>query len=208
MLDLVRKNAPQHMDNPEFQKDMLESMDDALKRMAKVQARLSVFKGKMVPDIRAVELGLRLQSHIEMFARKLPGLDISLKCPQSFTTQTDPDFIFQIMENLLLNAWEAGGDGTVVRIEVAVDSVIRIDLRDNGPGIRADLLPSALFEPFRTGKPSGSGIGLWQVRQLVESLGGDIQARNGAAGGGFFSILLPYQPDTGQLQNTRAAASK
>jgi putative PEP-CTERM system histidine kinase len=194
MLDLVRINAPHHMENPVFQQDMLQSIDDALKRMAKVQTRLSALKEEMVPDIRPMELRELLRECRGRFSPKMPDLDIALECPRDFSIRTDPEFIYQIIENLLINAREAAGGETTVRIEVTVDSMIRIDLQDNGPGIQADLLPRALFEPFKTAKPNGSGIGLWQVRQLVDRLGGDIQARNIPEGGACFTLRFPNQP--------------
>ena len=55
----------------------------------------------------------------------------------------------------------------------------------------ADLLPDALFEPFKTTKPKGTGIGLWQVRRLVTSLKGTITAGNVAGGGARFVVRLP-----------------
>ena len=191
MLDLVRKNAPQHLDNPAFQQDMLQSIDDALKRMAKVQTRLSALREDMVPDIRPVELCELLRAYRDRFAEKMPELDIALECPPTLSIRTDPDFIYQILENLLINAWEAGDDETAVRIKVTANSVIRIDLQDDGRGITADLLPDALFEPFKTTKPKGTGIGLWQVRHLVTSLKGSISAENAAEGGARFVVRLP-----------------
>jgi signal transduction histidine kinase len=64
---------------------------------------------------------------------------------------------------------------------------------DNGPGIPTEMLPDSLFEPFRTGKAGGSGIGLWQVKKMVESLGGGITAANGEDGGARFEIRLPMR---------------
>lgn len=195
MLSLVRKNAPEHMDNPEFQKDILESIDDALIRMSKVQTRLSSLNREFVPGLRSVALKDLLRSCVERFAKKLPELSIQLMCPQDLHLQTDPDFISQILENLLINALESGGAGTVVRIEAGVDAMLRIDVRDNGPGIQPKLLPRSLFEPFKTAKLNGSGIGLWQARQLVELLGGNIQVRNLTEGGAGFTLSFPYRTD-------------
>jgi putative PEP-CTERM system histidine kinase len=196
MLDLVRRNAGEHINNPEFQKDMLESIDDALRRMRKMQTRLSALQGETVAQMKKVEVGQMLAASIGRLARNLPDLEVALECPSGLSMETDPDVIFQVLENLLINALEAGGKGTAVRIRVTADAMLQMDLQDNGPGILPDLLPRALFEPFKTGKANGSGIGLWQVRQLVECLGGDIQARNGSGGGALFRILLPYDVDS------------
>ncbi len=58
-----------------------------------------------------------------------------------------------------------------------------VEIIDNGPGIATELLPDILFEPFKTRKEGGSGIGLWQVKRVVTSLGGTISADNKLDGG-------------------------
>ena len=68
---------------------------------------------------------------------------------------------------------------------------VELAVVDDGPGIPAELLPDRLFGPFKTTKTNGSGIGLWQVKKLVESLGGTIQAENVEGGGARFVIRLP-----------------
>ena len=197
MLDLVRTNAPQHMDNPEFQQDMLEAIDDALKRMAKVQNRLSALKSEIVPNVQATEISSLLDSCCEHLSRKFNELKIDVKYSDRITANTGPEFLSRILENLLLNAKEAGA--TYVEVLATVNEKIEIKITDNGPGIDQDLLPWDLFEPFKTGKPNGSGIGLWQVRQLVEALGGEIQASNAPDGGALFVIVLPVENSTSNL---------
>lgn len=191
MLDLVRKNAKKHLDNPEFQQDMLVSIDDALKRMTKVQTQLSALRGEITPIIRPVQLDSLLRSFCDRFSKKLVDLHITVECPGSITVETDPEFIARILENLLINAKEAGA--AMASVVATANDTLRIEIADNGPGIMPDLLPRSLFEPFKTGKPMGSGIGLWQVRQLVAALGGDIHALNAPNGGALFVFQLPNQ---------------
>ncbi|MFZ1985540.1 MAG: XrtA/PEP-CTERM system histidine kinase PrsK [Desulfatitalea sp.] len=193
MLGLVRQNAPEHIHDPEFQQDMLASIDDALKRMTKVQTRLKTLKGEIVAVLGPLELRGFLDEAIQKLTRKLPHLHIVLHCPQPLTIQTDPEFLHHILENLLLNAFEAGSGVTAVRIEVAplAPDSIQIQLTDDGPGIPAEMLPDRLFEPFATTKEKGSGIGLWQVRRLAQSLNGTIEAGNAKEGGGCFQVRLP-----------------
>jgi putative PEP-CTERM system histidine kinase len=192
ILDLVRSNAYENMGNPDFQQDMLKSIEDALKRMQKVQDRLSSIKGKIVPVLRLVELGELLRSCTEKFLKNLSDLDVQLECPPKLLFQTDPDFLVQIIENLLINTLESGGSVVIIRIQATQHSMLRIDVLDNGPGIHGDMLPWTLFEPFKTTKPNGSGIGLWQVRQLVEILDGNIKVRNTPEGGACFTLRFKY----------------
>ena len=98
----------------------------------------------------------------------------------------------------MLNALESGGPGTLVQVSVSntTHQTIELEIIDNGPGIAAELLPDRLFGPFKTTKTNGSGIGLWQVKKLVESLGGTIEAENVEGGGARFIVRLA-KPLTG-----------
>jgi len=197
MLSLVQANAPQHIDNPEFQQDMMASIEDALKRMTKVQARLNTLKGDIEPAIRDFSARRLLQICCDATGKKLSRLKIRIECEQDFTLPTDPDFMAVIVENLFINALEAnsGGDTSVsIKIEKTDNRQAQIAFTDNGPGIATQLLPDQLFEPFITSKVNGSGIGLWQVRQLVESLNGRISAQNAEEGGARFLLFIPATP--------------
>ncbi len=194
MLALVRQNAPAHLHDPEFQQDMLAAMDDALARMGKVQQRLDLLKAEITPVWTDLPLKPFLEERCRELGRKLPGMAIELDCPPDLHITTDPTLLARILENLLLNAFEAGGDPPAVTIAVALDPAARqavLRVTDNGPGIAPDLLPDALFEPLKTTKPHGSGIGLWQARQLAQSLNGSLRAENAPGGGAAFVLRLP-----------------
>jgi signal transduction histidine kinase len=120
-------------------------------------------------------------------------MTIELDCPPDLHITTDPTLLARILENLLLNAFEAGGAPPAVTLAVAPDPATRqavLRITDNGPGIPQDLLPDALFEPLKTTKPHGSGIGLWQARQLAQSLNGSLWAENPPGGGAAFVLRL------------------
>jgi hypothetical protein len=113
--------------------------------------------------------------------------------------KSDPELLNSVVENLLLNAYEAGKgrrEGVVVRLRIGRNDAAQagVEIIDNGPGITADLLPDGLFAPFKTSKEGGSGIGLWQVKRLVTSLGGTISAGNNPGGGARFVLTLPLNP--------------
>jgi putative PEP-CTERM system histidine kinase len=193
MLSLVKENAPAHIHKPEFQQDLLGSVDDALKRMHKVQERLYTLKGEKTPVIKEVEIGRFVRDCCKKLARKLPNLTIDVQCRQNLTVHTDPEIITQILENLMLNALEAGDPGILAHVNVsnADHKTFQFEFTDSGPGIAEELLPDRLFVPFKTTKPNGIGIGLWQAKRLVEGLGGTIEAKNVDGGGAKFVVRLP-----------------
>jgi PAS domain S-box-containing protein len=114
----------------------------------------------------------------------------------------------QILSNLLANSLDACVGGSTIRIEAssAVDprdlsrQGVRITIADTGFGIPAKHLES-IFEPFfTTKKDTGTGLGLWVSRELVEKHGGSLRVRSRTSDplcGTVFSIFLPNQ---GRLQ--------
>jgi signal transduction histidine kinase len=75
----------------------------------------------------------------------------------------------------------------------------RVDVRDNGPGIRRDD-QEVIFEKFRQvgdadrGKPRGTGLGLPISRRIVEHFGGRLWVESEPGQGATFSFLLPVEP--------------
>jgi putative PEP-CTERM system histidine kinase len=196
MLSLARENARNHIRNPMFQQDLLETVDDALGRMNKVQDRLGMLKPEAMPEFQDMELCQFLKDLCGQFEKKQKVIDITLDCRIAIPLYSDPEILARIMENLVLNAMEAGGKGTEVRINAFYNENQRqavIEVTDNGPGIPQHILPDALFEPYKTTKPGGSGIGLWQVKQHMQGLNGTVSAENAAGGGARFVLRLPWE---------------
>ncbi|SFE52543.1 His Kinase A (phospho-acceptor) domain-containing protein [Sulfitobacter brevis] len=85
----------------------------------------------------------------------------------------DPVELEQVVFNLVLNALEAS-DRAKVTISTRVDGPSAVlDVSDTGPGV-PDHLKSRVFEPFVTGRPDGTGLGLALCQRLIEEMGGDI----------------------------------
>lgn len=196
MLSLVKENAPEHIHEPDFQQDMLELMDDVLRRMGRVEKRLLTLKDEIEPDLQPLELNQFLQTSCHRLETKLQSLKIDFKYSGDVLVHSDPELLFSILENLLLNAFEAQREGTIVKIRTGKESATSegfVEITDNGPGIMEAFLPDILFEPFKTDKKGGSGIGLWQAKKVLTSLRGTISADNTPQGGAQFMVKLPLE---------------
>jgi putative PEP-CTERM system histidine kinase len=194
MLSLLQANAPEHIHEAEFQQDMLKLVDDALKRMGRIEKRLGTLNDELRPEWQKFELGSFLRNNVDKLKKKIPLRGVTIDCLRETQVNSDPALFGSILENLLLNAYEAQKEGTFVHMKVEREKdaeFATVVIIDNGPGIPSNLLPDALFEPFKTSKDGGSGIGLWQVRRGVVSLGGTISADNNPTGGARFVIRLP-----------------
>ena len=103
----------------------------------------------------------------------------------------DPAKIQQVYFNLLKNALEAIHDGGAIRIEVGSDDDdVFVAFRDNGEGMDADRL-AHLFEPYRTSKEHGTGLGLMISQRIVRDHGGRIDVESAPGEGTTFTIRLP-----------------
>ena len=117
---------------------------------------------------------------------------------EPLTVMADPVRIEQVLGNLIANAAKFTPEGGLIEVESAREgghAVVRV--RDNGSGIRADMLAS-IFELFVQDEGSlartqgGLGIGLTLVKRLVELHGGSVSARSEGLGrGSAFEIRLP-----------------
>lgn len=106
----------------------------------------------------------------------------------------DETQLFQLLLNLVLNAFEAlGAQGGTVRVSTAAQgSHVVLRVADNGPGIPEEARDK-IFDPFFTTKGSGKGIGLGLaiVYQIVETHGGSITMESAAGQGTAFTVSLP-----------------
>jgi signal transduction histidine kinase len=100
--------------------------------------------------------------------------------------------IRQVISNLMVNAFEAMANGGTLHIRLAqVGSTLRITVADTGSGMHAQSR-HRIFEPFFTTKQStGTGLGLWICRQIVERYGGNIRSRSSLGHGTVFVVDLP-----------------
>lgn len=179
MLSLLQENAKEHIHEPEFQQDMLESVGDALRRMARVEERLDALKDEIIVVLEDIDLETFLEAICRKLQSKLVTMNLTLDIREKISIIGDKNLLSSIFENLLLNAFQAKEEGLEVRIVVEKENdTAIITVSDNGPGIAEELLPDGLFEPFRTSKKGGTGIGLWQVKKMVEKLDMTISAKN------------------------------
>lgn len=97
----------------------------------------------------------------------------------------------QVYFNLLKNALEAVPDGGAIDIDVSSDDNDAIvSIRDNGSGIPSDQV-AHLFEPYRTTKEKGTGLGLMISARIVRDHGGTIAAASKPGEGTCFTIRIP-----------------
>ena len=123
---------------------------------------------------------------------------LSWKVPDGLDVTTSPPRLTAMIVNLLENAAKYGGDGKV-ELKASFtkrDGLLRLEVRDHGKGI-GDVEPETLFEPFVQGQTApghgGRGVGLYLVRMLARSMGGDATIDNHPQGGCVAAVWLPQR---------------
>ena len=102
--------------------------------------------------------------------------------------------IEQIVFNIVHNAIDAASGTAGARVSVSLAAVadpVVVDVSDTGPGVPADLR-SRVFEPFVSGKPDGTGLGLALCQRLAERMGGEVVLLDGLPT--TFRVILRRQP--------------
>ena len=122
------------------------------------------------------------------------GLDCTLAFPKGFPrVYADPDKVEQVLTNLVENAVKYASPNEM-RIEGTVgEGVASVSVHDRGEGIPPADVPRVFSKFFRRdhGKPTGSGLGLWISRGLVEAHGGRLTATSIEGQGSVFTFTLP-----------------
>ncbi|HZQ25001.1 MAG TPA: PAS domain S-box protein [Terriglobales bacterium] len=185
---------------------LVQAAQDELRRISQI-SRLTLGFYRTADNKRTkVQIPDLIENVLTLYQRKVGSLQVSVQKKYEGTSWVLGDFgeLRQVFSNLIVNAIEAlGKTGNKLMIHI-FDSVdwtdplrrgVRTVIVDNGPGIGPEHR-SRLFEPFYTTKgESGTGIGLWVSRGIVQKHGGKLRFRsstNPNRSGTCFSVFLPF----------------
>jgi signal transduction histidine kinase len=149
-----------------------------------------------------VDLNQLLADVVELHRGQMEQVDISLSLDSTIgPMKLDSGRMRQVFNNLIVNAGQALKQTDNARLVITTlagsdknENIVTIQVEDNGPGIRTDLL-ERLFEPYVTSKEKGSGLGLAIVKKIIDEHGGTIWVKNMKTGGSCFTIQLPVKMD-------------
>ena len=126
---------------------------------------------------------------------KVPeGVKVTVKAPDDLPAlRVDPMLFGQVLNNLLLNSFQAMPQGGTVEVELAEEEgYVKATVRDDGEGISAENLPK-VFEPLFTTKAVGTGFGLAVCKRVVEEQGGTIAIESEEGRGALATVRLPLK---------------
>ena len=188
-LSLMLKNAERHRDNPEFQKDMLMTVEYSVERMRQLMMQLRE-GATPVDSPRGIDLGAVIR-RIQM-AKSRQGREVEIDLAEKVISKGHEDRVERVIGHLVQNALDATEQAGEVHVRLEKqDADALIVVSDTGHGMSPEFLRERLFKPFQTTKAAGMGIGAYESFQYVNELGGKLLVNSEVDVGTQVSLLLP-----------------
>lgn len=195
--------GPAHAALPGHAREAAHTLVAESQRLHRFVARLRDVARAEPPRLALHRLEEALDAARVLHAPRLAAERVRLEgtLPAGVWVQADVQRLALALANLVINAAEAmqglPDERRVVTLHGEVDGgAVRLHVDDRGPGIPEALRPH-LFEPFRTTKPSGLGLGLALSAESLRAMQGRLEAGTAAGGGARFTITLPRQDPPG-----------
>ena len=188
-LSLMMKNAQRHSQNPEFQKDMLLTVENSLDRMRQMMLQL---REGATPPGTAVGVNLcEVVARIEAMAASR-GRTLEVAIVHRIGTRGHEERLERVIGHVVQNAFDATNASGRVRLSLGRQGgQARIEVADTGQGMSREFIRDRLFKPFQTTKEAGMGIGAYESFQYIQELGGKIEVDSELSKGTKVTILLP-----------------
>jgi putative PEP-CTERM system histidine kinase len=188
-LSLLLRNAERHRDNPEFQNDMLMTIEHSVERMKQLMMQLregtTPIEASHGVDLAAV---IRRIEHAK--AGQQPPLEIEIV--DDVAAIGHDDRLERVIGHLVQNALDATeGRGRVWIRLTRQGGEAQVEIGDTGHGMTTEFVRERLFKPFQTTKRTGMGIGAYESHQYVQELGGRVLVDTTPGAGTRMRILLP-----------------
>lgn len=197
-LSMVVSNSVKHKHNPLFMDDVIKTVDNSVARMNRLLAQLrrDADSTEQASCIDITEL-LNEIIHNDHSGRP-PRLDIQ---QDQIFVNANRDRLAAVIGHLIQNARDATPADGKINVRMRAESKFAlIEVEDTGCGMDESFIRESLFRPFKTTKGNnGMGIGTYETREFVRSLGGDVDVVSHPGKGSIFRLFLPASESHTQM---------
>ncbi|MDB4433466.1 PEP-CTERM system histidine kinase PrsK, partial [bacterium] len=192
-LRLTIDNARKHMQNPEFQRDLLTTMEESVARMQRLLERISQEMWDAEPhEPERSDLVQLVARSVAARGSEKPAVRLDLGGERSIAVVGDADRLAALIGHLLRNATEAAGSAGRVDVRLRRGAQdVTFEVADDGPGMAPRILQDRLLHPAASSKSTGYGVGLYQCRRLASELGGRLEVESELKRGTVARVRLP-----------------
>lgn len=188
-MQLMLKNAERHAANPEFQKDMLGTVEHVVERMNRLLLQL---RSGATPIANPAPVDLTTLATRIRNSQIKQGREVTLDLQSGLRAVAHEERLERVIGHLVQNAVDATDRNGEVSVRTyAQDKHAVVEVQDNGKGMTPEFVRDQLFKPFRSTKSTGMGIGAYESQQYVNELGGRIVVESAAGSGTCIRVILP-----------------
>jgi len=188
-LSLLMANAEKHKHKPEFQKDMLETIEHSVQKMKLLLQKLS--RGFEAEHLSALAMEELLQRAVESKSPYEPKPVLQI-LQRGILVNANRERLERVIGHIIQNAIEATPRDGNVSIRLGKHgSTALIEIEDSGVGMTEEFIRDKLFSPFESTKVAGMGIGVFETREYIRQLGGSLEVHSRPSLGTNFKISLP-----------------
>jgi len=192
-LALVSRNAKKHIANPAFLEDAFDTVENASRDINRLLEQL---RNKRMEDEKKVRVDLLplVQEVTASRQHELPAPRFVAQVEHAFAV-LQRDRLKNVIIHLVENAQQATEDSGEIMVSVSRDGhMYRIEIRDTGHGMDEAFVRERLFKPFDTTKGNaGMGIGMFESREFIRQLGGDVLVESRPGKGTVITLKIPAE---------------
>lgn len=189
-LTLVVGNAEKHADNPEFMKDAIKTVEHAVGKMSRLMSQLR--NAGAVKSKKEINLNQLLHEVVDARSEQAPNPEFTSN-GETIIVEADRDRLASTFEHIIQNAQEAASKNGEVKVTLqSIENSAIVAIEDNGCGMDQNFIRERLFKPFDTTKGlTGMGIGAYESREYLKSLGGEVLIKSQPDVGTVFECIIP-----------------
>ena len=196
-LEMVARNAEKHRDNPEF---LVDAFDSVATASGDIRRLLNQLRDKWVEEESKVMTDLvpLVRSAADRLSQGQPVPDLELPVGECHAI-IEKRRMENVLVHLIENAQQATAKEGFIRVGLQRDEQFcTVKIEDSGHGMDDEFIKYRLFKPFDTTKGNaGMGIGMYESREFVRSLGGDIHVRSRPGEGTQVTVQIPATVSAG-----------
>lgn len=188
---LIVSNAERHKHKPEFVDDVISTVRNSVKRMTNLMEQMK--SGMRGNGSQRIDLGSLLAEVTATHATRKPAPELN-PVPNKLFVRADKEQLATVFGHIIQNAQDATpNDGHVIIGMAHISDQAVVEVKDSGTGMDQEFIKQRLFHPFDSTKGlTGMGIGVYESREYIRSLHGDISVTSTPGEGSVFRITLPY----------------
>jgi putative PEP-CTERM system histidine kinase len=193
-LSLLTRNAVKHKQNPAFVDDAMATIENAVGRMNRLLVQLDSSRSG-APASRA-DLVQAAQEAVLTQSSQMP-VPVLHSTEDFLPVGAESDRLVSVLSHIIQNAQDATpAEGRIQVFIESTDNEAVVRIQDTGEGMSEEFIRDYLFKPFHTTKGlTGMGIGAYECKEFVRSLGGHVEVESTPGQGSTFSLFFPILSD-------------